>query len=228
VEECLAYFRDAIHRPASVPPWADWWARHEPLVRQSLSRLEYLRLRARGLAAAEDYLRRTGQLLDPVRLDPEFIRLLQSIDWLAKCGRPMPSPPEGVTRAETPGDAVAAARLPGTAALRQGPLIEMFNHVAAADPESHARWNDRAKALNAWLDASGLEALWEARLAAVGAGLELVPGIRSDVLLAWLGHEHRAVAGCPTDHERLFSWYRLGRVVCGWAGDWPDGSLVVY
>ena len=127
------------------------------------------------------------------------------------------------------GRAVEVSRRPASQAMRQGPSIDLYNFVGMADRQVHRRWNDRAKAANAWLDASGLAAVWEARLAKAGVGAKVVPLVRSDVLFAWLGHGHRAIAGCPSGHERLFSWYRQGRLVCGWSGEWPSsGSLVVY
>jgi hypothetical protein len=214
--------------PGSVVAWDDWWAANEARVRELFPKLEYLRLKARGLVAAEDYLRRTGQLIEPIRLDPEFIHLLQSIDWLSKSGHPLPDCPAGVVLAESGAKAFATARQPGTVALRQGQSIGLYNYVGANAREVHVRWNNRARAMNDWLDASGLMKVWVDRLIAVGADGDMVKGIRSDVLFAWLGHEHRSIPGCPESHLRLFSWYRLGRLVCGWSGNWPEGSLVVY
>lgn len=226
--ELLTYFRAAVHRPKSVVAWGDWWAANEPRVRELFPKLEYLRLKASGLVAAEDYLRRTGQLIEPIRLDQDFVLLLKSIDWLSKCGQPLQNCPAGVVMAKSGAEAVTAAKQPGTVALRQGPSIDLYNYIGANAREVHVRWNDRARAMNDWLDASGLMNVWEDRLIAVGADGDMVKGIRSDVLFAWLGHEHRSIPGCPDSHLRLFSWYRLGRVVCGWSGFWPEGSLVVY
>jgi hypothetical protein len=60
MDECLAYFRQAIEHPGSVPPWAVWWAAHEELVRRTFDRTDYLRLKYRKLAGAEIILARTG------------------------------------------------------------------------------------------------------------------------------------------------------------------------
>jgi hypothetical protein len=227
VEECLAYFRDAIHRPGTVPSWAEWWAVNEPLVREHFPRIEYLRLKVRGVPAAEDYLRRTGQLLDPIRLDPAFIDLLGAISWLGDCGKPLPGRTDVIV-ATSGQEAVAVALRPESVAWREWHAIEGFNQVGATARARHVRWNDRVRAVNDWLDASGLQAVWAERLLAVEAGPELLPVIRSDVVFAWLAHEHRDPAGDLTHHERLFSWYRNGRLVCGWSGAGPVGMLVVF
>jgi hypothetical protein len=60
MEECLAYFRRAIEHPGTVPPWAEWWATHEELVRRVFPRPEYLRLKYRKLAGARILVERQG------------------------------------------------------------------------------------------------------------------------------------------------------------------------
>ena len=62
VDECLAYFRQAISTPLSVPPWSEWWALNSDLVRQVFSRFDYLRLKYRRLRAAREVLQDIGAL----------------------------------------------------------------------------------------------------------------------------------------------------------------------
>jgi hypothetical protein len=60
MDECLRYFQDAIERAETVPPWPEWWASHEDLVRRSFDQADYLRLKFHRLEAAKAILRRVG------------------------------------------------------------------------------------------------------------------------------------------------------------------------
>lgn len=62
MEECLSHFRQAIANPLSVPPWSEWWAAHEELVRQVFPHVEYVRLKHRKLRGAQQILQRAGEL----------------------------------------------------------------------------------------------------------------------------------------------------------------------
>lgn len=64
MEECLAYFRRAVTDPLSVPPWSEWWAANEELVRQAFPRSEFIRLKQRRLAGARRILQNLGELPD--------------------------------------------------------------------------------------------------------------------------------------------------------------------
>ena len=68
MDECLAYFRQAIHNPASVPPWSEWWSANEPLVETAFSFVDYVRLKHRGLLGVRQILQRLGEL--PADLAP--------------------------------------------------------------------------------------------------------------------------------------------------------------
>jgi hypothetical protein len=62
MEECLAYFRQAVADPRSVPPWSAWWSVHEDLVQQVFPRMDYVRLRHRRLRGAREILQARGEL----------------------------------------------------------------------------------------------------------------------------------------------------------------------
>jgi hypothetical protein len=62
VEECLTYFRQAIARPLSVPPWSEWWAANEDLVQRVFPLVEYVRLKHRRLKGARQILQHAGEL----------------------------------------------------------------------------------------------------------------------------------------------------------------------
>lgn len=62
MDECLAYFRAAVADPATVPPWADWWAANSGRVAESFPLLDYVRLKHRGLAGVVQILQRRGEL----------------------------------------------------------------------------------------------------------------------------------------------------------------------
>jgi hypothetical protein len=95
VEECLAYFRDAIERPETVQRWPEWWAANAERVRQAFDHADYIRLKFRRLDAARIILERLGQ---PAVEAP-------AVDWLYRtycphCGEPLMRfvPGEGPTR----------------------------------------------------------------------------------------------------------------------------------
>jgi len=62
MDECLAYFRKAIHDPASVPPWSEWWAANAELVAHSFGFADYVRLKHRRLRGARQILQIAGEL----------------------------------------------------------------------------------------------------------------------------------------------------------------------
>ena len=70
MDECLRYFREAIERPGSVPPWAEWWQAHADVIRREFTRPEYLRLKFRKLPAAREILERRGLIAPARRVHP--------------------------------------------------------------------------------------------------------------------------------------------------------------
>ncbi|MBC7852395.1 MAG: hypothetical protein IAF94_03080 [Pirellulaceae bacterium] len=72
MDECLIYFRQAVHNPASAPPWPEWWAANEPLVETAFSFVDYVRLKHRGLLGARQILQRLGEI--PVDTTPSATR----------------------------------------------------------------------------------------------------------------------------------------------------------
>lgn len=62
MEECLAYFRQAIANPASVPPWSEWWAVNSQLVERVFPLVDYVRLKHRRLLGARQILQNAGEL----------------------------------------------------------------------------------------------------------------------------------------------------------------------
>lgn len=61
MDERLAYFRRAIEQPGTVPPWSEWWAANEDLVRRSFDHEDCVRLKFRRLDAARMILERLGE-----------------------------------------------------------------------------------------------------------------------------------------------------------------------
>jgi hypothetical protein len=62
VDECLVYFRQAVHSPATVPPWSAWWAENAEIARQVFPPLEFARLKHRRLRGAREILQNRGEL----------------------------------------------------------------------------------------------------------------------------------------------------------------------
>ena len=81
MEECLAYFRQAIADPLSVPPWSEWWAANAQVVENVFPRLDYVRLKHRRLLGARQILQQRGEL--PENYSPPSPLLIGSC---AECG----------------------------------------------------------------------------------------------------------------------------------------------
>lgn len=62
VEACLAYFRQAVQNPASVPPWSAWWAANAEVVERSFALVDFVRLKHRRLRGARQILQNRGEL----------------------------------------------------------------------------------------------------------------------------------------------------------------------
>lgn len=62
MEECLAYFRQAIANPSSVPPWSEWWAANAGKVEEIFLLFDFVRLKHRRLLGARQILQRLGEL----------------------------------------------------------------------------------------------------------------------------------------------------------------------
>jgi hypothetical protein len=60
MDEFLAYFRAAIERPESVPPWSKWWPANRNRVEQAFDNADFELLRTGKLNAARMILRRPG------------------------------------------------------------------------------------------------------------------------------------------------------------------------
>lgn len=70
MEECLVYFRKAIHEPDTVPSWSDWWATHGELVEQVFPLFDFVRLKHRQLLGAVQVLQIRGELPKEFVLPP--------------------------------------------------------------------------------------------------------------------------------------------------------------
>jgi hypothetical protein len=81
LEDCLIYFRQAVHEPQSVPPWSAWWAENEPVVGRVFSIVDYVRLKHRRLRGARQILQKAGEL--PPDFRPPDARLTGSC---GECG----------------------------------------------------------------------------------------------------------------------------------------------
>ena len=62
MEECLVYFRAAIHAPLTVPPWSEWWAANVETVERTFPLIDYVRLKHRKLLGARQILQYAGEL----------------------------------------------------------------------------------------------------------------------------------------------------------------------
>ena len=90
MEECLAYFRKAVHDPASVPPWSEWWAANAELVERIFPLFDFVRLKHRRLLGARQILQNSGEL--PKDFSPRSPLVTGSC---AQCGERITNPTTG-------------------------------------------------------------------------------------------------------------------------------------
>lgn len=87
MEECLAYFRKAVHEPLSVPPWSEWWAANVATVERIFPLVDYVRLKHRKLRGAREILRYNGELPDDFRPPSPLVT-----GSCTECGERIPNP----------------------------------------------------------------------------------------------------------------------------------------
>jgi hypothetical protein len=91
LEECLAYFRQALANPSSVPPWSVWWASNVELVESVFPMLDYVRLKHRRMRGAIQILQNREEL--PENYVPPSPLITGSC---AECGERVTNHPAGV------------------------------------------------------------------------------------------------------------------------------------
>lgn len=231
MEECLSYFRDALHRPERVPGWGEWWAANEALVRESFSLVDYQRLKVRRLVGARDLLTRLGALDDPrppVRLDIDFIEAVRGVRWFERCGQEcrvvLPFPIVRATDWAAAG-AACAGREWQSAQLAARNDLSLFLHNEWR--ARYQRWNDIVAAANAACVTSLEETVWWPFCRRLGLTEAFVQSVRLDILAAILAYEYGDCPGRPAFALHLFGLYRAGHFPCGWEGEWPAGRLLV-
>jgi hypothetical protein len=89
-DECLAYFRQAVADPQSVPPWSEWWAANVERVERTFPLLDYVRLKHRRLLGARQILQIAGEL--PEDYSPPSPLLTGSC---GQCGERTTTHPDG-------------------------------------------------------------------------------------------------------------------------------------
>ncbi|MGL6094466.1 MAG: hypothetical protein ACRC7O_01525 [Fimbriiglobus sp.] len=81
MDECLAYFRAAVHAPLTVPPWSAWWAANADVVERTFPLFDFVRLKHRRLRGARQILQNRGEL--PTDFVPQSLRITMSC---SECG----------------------------------------------------------------------------------------------------------------------------------------------
>ena len=231
MEECLSYFRDALHRPEQVPVWDEWWAAHESLVRASFAPLDYMRLKVRRLIAAHDLLIKFGALNDlpkPIRLDLAFLEAVRGVRWFERCGHEcrVAVPFEIVRVADW--DVAQATCANGcwenVQLEAQNALTVFLNNNYRA---RYQQWNDIVVAAKSACLSSLTDVVWQPFCERNRLAETVVQSVQWDILGAIMEREYDDCPGRPTFALHLFNLYRAGHFPCGWRGEWPAGQLLV-
>lgn len=159
----------------------------------------------------------------------DLVAKVRSIEWFVHCGEPgdfdvtMP-----IERVKTWPKAIKGMK----SRAWENVTLEARNQLTARLSQQHREryqeWNDITEKLKHEVIAPLAEKAWEPFRQDRQLDIVLLHCVQWDVLAAlmenaFLDCKH----GCFFFHE-LLSAYEAGHVPCGWIGNWPLGSLVVF
>lgn len=103
---------------------------------------------------------------------------------------------------------------------------DLMAGVNGVSSKRFQKWNDIGKAIDAVL-----LPVMDAAIEHVSQSERVSPEfsiiVRRDVRLACIEAEYSDIFK-PGLHRLLATWYLAGHLPCGWRGEWPVGSLIVF
>jgi hypothetical protein len=162
-------------------------------------------------------------------MDEQFAVGLEAIPWFVAVGQP----PQVVAAVAT----VAANGQPDAMTHYSDPMwsdttLEARNRLTSFLHQWHrdqyGRWNEVTTAAKSRVVMPLAERVWRPFADQRALGKKFVGSVSWNVLAAIMEHEFEDRVGRPTFFLHLLDVYRAGHCPCGWDGEWPDGSLVVW
>ncbi|HEX7337561.1 MAG TPA: hypothetical protein VF252_10175 [Gemmatimonadales bacterium] len=154
---------------------------------------------------------------------------LRAVNWFARCGEPV-TVELSMPLEQVPSWQAAAQRCRElnweTAQLAAQNQLSMWLHLH--DRGGYARWNHLVAEHKAAMIDPLTQARWLPYQTKHGLDAKVTSSVQWNVLGALMEHSYRRSGhGCSFFLE-LLTLYEAGHCPCGWKGDWPGGTLLVY
>ncbi|MEM0915749.1 MAG: hypothetical protein AAGK09_14230 [Planctomycetota bacterium] len=156
----------------------------------------------------------------------KFQARLADIDWFASVRAPIDDP-TSFDAVSTIDDVVKKVKDPYWDSMRQ----DWKNHLSSYLDKFHTiryqHWNDGITLANQIIDAVGVrDSEFIASLPAKQRAVVWM-SVQKDLRCAFIEFFFADIAE-PAGFTRLLSVYEVGRMVCGWSGNWPAGKPLAY
>lgn len=154
---------------------------------------------------------------------------LRAIDWFSRCGQPLALDlTMGIEPVSTWREATQRCMDEAWEDVELEAQNQLTLWLSRHDRENFQRWNERVDRHKVAVVGPLAERAWEPYQRKRELDPAIIHSVRWDVLGAlmensYLGSGHRCFF-----FLELLKVYEAGHFPCGWRGEWPEGTLVVY
>jgi hypothetical protein len=200
--------------------------------------------RARGLTAAEaeELVRASvAQIVDPLENPPpgfvskhsfaprDISAKVQAIDWFSECGSPLTL--DLSMRVEQVSEwpqamAICSDDFWSDIKLEAQNQLTLWLHLNARD--KYQRWNDLVRGFKTSVENPLTEKEWEPYRQRHDLPAAVIDSVQWDVLGAFMENAYLETGHRCFFFLDLLSVDEAGHFPCGWVGEWPQGTLLVY
>jgi hypothetical protein len=154
---------------------------------------------------------------------------IKAIDWFSKCGEPAESDVTmELERVKTWPQAMKACKT----RTWENVELEARNQLTIAlhklDRECYQDWNEITRRFKKNVVMPLTTKFWEPFQKEHGLDVKLVHCVQWDILAALMENAYIGINHGSYFFLELLTIYEAGHFPCGWRGEWPQGSLVVF
>ena len=154
---------------------------------------------------------------------------ITSIDWFSRCGEPDKfDVTMNVERLKSWPQALKSCK----SRVWEEVELEARNQLTMAlhklDRERHRQWNEITIKFKKDVVTPLTKEVWEPFQQERGLHIKLVHCVQWDILAAMMENAYMSSKHGSYFFLELLTVYEAGHFPCGWNGEWPNGSLVVY
>lgn len=162
-------------------------------------------------------------------MDELLARELETTVWLTRCGQPFDlSLPFPTAMVSGWSEAIQRCSDPSWEDICLEARNRLTEYLCTRHPDAYHQWNAITQSAKERVVSSLADRAWSPLAERLGLSKTLVDCISWDVLGAIMEHEYRELSGRPRFFLDLLQVYRAGHFPCGWVGDWPGGTLLVW